>query len=154
MANTIHSGTQGIVYLSDVGTTDDQAVLNIRSFSIEETQETIDATTMDTSGVTYRKTLPTFQSWSGSVDVYWSTEETGAIDATEAMSLAKPGKTELQINFWPAGDDQYELGYVGNAIVTGRTISTSVDGMVEMSLTVQGTGEITVDNGTANDNGT
>ena len=58
-------------------------------------------------------------------------------DATEAMSLAKPAKTEVQINL-PSGDDQYELGYVGNAFITSRTISSSVDGMIEMSLSVQG----------------
>lgn len=153
ITNNIHSGTQGIVYLGD-GTTNNQAVLNIRSFSIEETQETIDATTMDTDGVTYRKTLPTFQSWSGSVDVYWTTaDDDTPANATEAMSLAKPGKTEVQINFWPSGDDQYELGYVGNAFITSRTISSSVDGMIEMSLSVQGTGALTTDNGTASDNG-
>lgn len=152
--NNIHSGTQGIVYVGD-DATQNQAVLNIRSFSIEETQETIDATTMDTSGVSYRTTKPTFQSWSGSVDVYWTTKDDDTPgNATDAMAFTKPGKTEVTINFWPTGDDQYELGYVGNAIITGRTISSSVDGMIEMSITVQGTGALTVDNGGTGVNGT
>ena len=164
MATNIHSGSEGIIY---VGST---AVASIRSFSLEETQETIDATTMSTSGVAFRTNKATFSSWSGSLDVYWTTEDT-SVDAygTEAATashveagsdplaegsstlstpatadgalfgILKPGKEEVTIHFWPAGDDAGELGYSAKGIITGRTISSSVDGMIEASITVLGT---------------
>lgn len=137
--NSIHSGSTGIVY---IGST---AVASIRSFSLEETQETIDATTMNTAGVAYRTNKPTFKSWSGSLDVYWTTKDDdttpdGQVDANVALT---PGATEVEIHFWPVGDDENELGYKGPALITGRTISSSVDGMVEASITVIGTGAVT-----------
>jgi hypothetical protein len=141
MAANIHSGSQGIVY---IGST---AVASIRSFSLEETQETIDATTMNVSGVAFRTNKATFKSWTGTVDVYWTVDETGSADATEFGASLQPGATEVTLHFWPTGDDQYELGYTGTALITSRTISSSVDGMVEATVSVIGTGPITTENG-------
>lgn len=141
--NTLHSGSTGIVY---IGST---AVASIRSFSLEETQETIDATTMNVGGVAYRTNKPTFKSWSGSIDVFWTTQDddTAPDGQVDANSLLVPGSTEVTIHFWPIGDDLHELGYQGPALITGRTISSSVDGMVEASITVIGTGPVTEQNG-------
>ena len=141
MATNIHSGSQGIVYL------DSTAVASIRSFSLEETQETIDATTMNVSGAAFRTNKATFKSWSATIDVFWSVEETGSANATETNPTLQPGSTEYTFHFWPTGDDLYELGYTGQGIVTGRTISSSVDGMVEASITVLGTGPVSTENG-------
>lgn len=163
MAQTIFSGSQGAVYVGD------HAVASIRSFSIEETQETIDATSMNTAGVSFRTSKATFKSWSGTISVYWTTNpltldgfggdaaqthiENGMSWATSNPSLDNstavsdddvfgplaPGNTEVTLHFWPSGDDKGELGYEGNCLVTGRTISSSVDGMVEAEITVTGT---------------
>ena len=167
MAQTIFSGSEGIVYVGN------KAVASIRSFSFEQTQETIDATTMNTSGVAFRTNKATFQSWSGSVDVYWTTNplsvdgygdepkqthiedgndwattnptlnNTTATSDADLFGNLQPGKDEVTLHFWPAGDatDGY-LGYKANCLITGRTISSSVDGMVEASITVLGTSPI------------
>jgi hypothetical protein len=105
---------------------------------------------MNTGGVAYRTNKPTFKSWSGSLDVYWTTKDddstpNGQEDANVTLA---PGSTEVEIHFWPIGDDQHELGYKGPALITGRTISSSVDGMVEASITVIGTGAVTSQVGT------
>lgn len=144
MAATIHSGSQGIVY---IGST---AVASIRSFSLEETQETIDATTMNTAGAAFRTNKATFSSWSATIDVFWTVEEDAdplTTNVTETNATLKPGSSEYTFHFWPAGDSTYELGYTGDGIVTGRTISSSVDGMVEASITVLGTSAIATENG-------
>ena len=171
MAN-IYSGSNGIVY---VGTT---AIASIRSFSFEETQETIDATTMNTAGVAFRTNKATFKSWSGSVDVFWTTETETAVDGfgpttgatdmekeagagtvadgssdlntpvaqPDLMGILQPGDQVVTLHFWPAGDaNDGDLGYTGECIITGRTISSSVDGMVEASITVLGTAPITTE---------
>ena len=144
MANTIHSGSNGAVY---IGST---AIASIRSFSLEETQETIDATTMNTSGVAFRTNKPTFKSWNGTVDVFWTVDDTSSVNAnsTEGGASLVPGSTEVTLHFWPDGDAQYNVGYTGNALITSRTISSSVDGMVEASVSVIGTSAISVENGT------
>lgn len=176
MANNIFSGSEGAVY---VGST---AVASIRSFSLEETQEIIDATTMNTAGVAFRTNKPTFKSWSGTVDVFWTTNNDdtddvygsgaagtsatathkehgytgslptdgdgsgtpvdGAAGDENLFGILQPGNTEVTLHFWPSGDDTGELGYQGNCLITSRTISSSVDGMVEASITVTGTAPI------------
>ena len=144
MANVIHSGSQGTVY---IGST---AIASIRSFSLEETQETIDATTMNTSGVAFRTNKPTFKSWSGTVDVFWTVDENAdplTADVTEGGASLVPGSTEVTLHFWPNGDNSHHLGYTGNALITSRTISSSVDGMIEASVSVIGTSAISTENG-------
>ena len=162
MANQIFSGSEGAVYVGDV------AVASIRSFSLEETQEIIDATTMNTAGVAFRTNKPTFKSWSGTVDVFWTTDDAnqtdnyggaaqtthieqggtapgdaaGATGDENLFGILQPGNTEVLLHFWPSGDSIGELGYQGNCLITSRTISSSVDGMVEASITVTGTAPI------------
>ena len=156
MANTIYSGSTGTIY---IGAT---AVASLRSFSIEETQEVIDATTMSVTGVAFRTNKATFKSVSGSADVFWTADEPSfpgnhddKTSSTGSGGIAdtQPGSTEVTVNFWPTGDDLYEIGYSFPALITSRTISSSVDGMVEASITFTGTGAITKVNGTTNDNG-
>lgn len=167
MANKIFSGSEGAVY---VGST---AVASIRSFSIEETQETIDATTMNTSGVAFRTNKPTFKSWSGTVDVFWTIDDAnssdnfsgdpqlthieqggptpgdaaGATGDENYFGILQPGSTEVELHFWPSGDSTGELGYQGKCLITSRSISTSVDGMIEASVTVTGTAPIRTETG-------
>lgn len=138
MANQIYTGSNGVVYSG--GT----AVASIRSFSFETTQEVIDATVMNVSGVVFRTNKPTFQSWNGSLDVYWTTDDAAGDKVESGMLL--PGPDEITIHFWPAGDGATELGYTGNALVTSRSVSSSVDGMIEVSITVTGTGPLTTEN--------
>jgi len=157
MANTIYSGSTGTIYI------DDTAVASLRSFSIEETQEVIDATTMSVTGVAFRSNKPTFKAVNGSAEVFWSAiepadgagnhDDKNITSGANAIADTQPGSTEVTVNFWPTGDDQYEIGYSFPALITSRTISSSVDGMVEASITFTGTGAITKVNGTVNDNG-
>ena len=152
MANQIYAGSEGTVYIGNV------AVASIRSFSLEETQETIDATTMNVSGVPFRTNKATFKSWSGTVDVFWTLDDTNndlieqgatydSADDSDHFGLLQPGSDEVTITFWPAGRDDYSadplvkgsLGYTASCIITSRTISSSVDGMVEATVSVLGT---------------
>ena len=112
MANTIYSGSTGTIY---IGST---AVASLRSFSIEETQEVIDATTMSVTGVAFRSNKPTFKSVSGSAEVFWTADEPTSpgnhddkTSSTGPSGIAdtQPGSTEVTVNFWPTGDDLYEI---------------------------------------------
>lgn len=123
-----HTGSEGTVR---VGATD--AVLEIRSYSVEETADTVEDTSM---GDSYRTFKTTLKGWSGSVDVFW--DET---DATGQGALV-PG-AEVAVRFYPEGTATGGTYLSGQAIVTGKTITGSFDGMVESTITVQGTGALT-----------
>lgn len=123
-----HTGSEGTVR---VGATN--AVLEIRSYSVEETADTVEDTSM---GDGYRTFKTTLKGWSGSVDVFWD-----ELDTTGQGALV-PG-SEVNVRFYPEGTTTGDIYYTGQAIVTGKTITGSFDGMVESTITVQGTGALT-----------
>lgn len=125
MAN--HKGSEGTVH---VGTT---AIAEIRSYNISETSDTVEDTTMGDSARTYKASLKTF---SGSVDCYWDESDTTGQGALSVGS-------EVTIKFYPEGSTTGDSYLYGSAIVTGKTVTASFDGMVESSITIQGTGALT-----------
>lgn len=122
-----HAGSEGTVKVGS------NAIAEIRSFSIEETADTIEDTTMGDSARTYK---PSLTSFSGSVDVFWDeTDSTGQ----GALTIG----SEVTLNLYPEGSVSGDTYLSGSAIVTSRSISSSFDGMVEMSISVQGNGALT-----------
>ena len=122
-----HAGSEGTVKVGS------NAIAEIRSFSIEETADTIEDTTMGDSARTYK---PSLTSFSGSVDVFWDeTDSTGQ----GALTIG----SEVTLNLYPEGSTTGDTYLSGSAIVTSRSISSSFDGMVEMSISVQGNGALT-----------
>ena len=121
-----HTGSEGTV---KVGV---NAIAEIRSFSIEESADTLEDTTMGDTARTYKPSLTTF---TGTVDVLWDETDTtgqGALTIGAAVTL----------NLYPEGDTSGDTYYTGAAIVTGRTINSTFDGLVEMSISVQGSGAL------------
>ena len=51
--------------------------------------------------------------------------------------------SSVTLNFAPEGSDSGDVKLTGTAIVTGKSISSSFDGLVEASITVQGNGGLT-----------
>lgn len=125
MAN--HKGSEGTVH---VGTS---AIAEVRSYSISETADTVEDTVMGDSARTYK---PSLKSFSGSVDVYWDEADTNG-------QVALAVGSEVTIKFYPEGASTGDTYLYGSAIVTGKTVNGSFDGMVEASITIQGTGALT-----------
>ena len=122
-----HAGSEGTVKSGA------NAIAEIRSFSLEESADTIEDTTMGDASRTYLTGLKTF---SGSVDVFWDETDT---DGQVSFSVG----SSVTLAVYPEGDTAGDTYYSGTAIVTGRTITSSFDGMVEASFTLQGTGALT-----------
>lgn len=122
-----HTGSEGTVKVGS------NVIAEIRSFSIEQTADTLEDTTMGDTARTYKSSLT---SYSGSLDVFW--DET---DATGQGALTIGA--EVTLAMYPEGDATGDTYLTGTAIVTGRSISSSFDGLVEMSISVQGTGALT-----------
>ena len=109
------------------------AIAEIRSFSVDETMDTIESTSM---GDTYRTFETSLKSWSGSVDIFFDDTDTTGQGALTVGS-------EVTVNFQVEGDTTGDHLLSGEAIVTGRTINSSFDGLVEASLSLQGDGALT-----------
>ena len=121
-----HTGSEGTIKIgSDV-------MGELRSFSLESTAETIEDTSMGDASRTYKVGLKTF---AGTASVFFDETDTaqGNLDAG----------AEITLNVYPEGASSGDTYYTGSAIVTGRTINSSFDGMVEMEISFQGTGALT-----------
>jgi len=122
-----HAGSEGTVKVGS------DAIAEIRSFSLEETADTLEDTTMGDTARTYKSSLTTF---TGSVDVFWDETDT---NGQGALTIG----ASVTLNVYPEGDASNDTYYTGTAIVTGVTRSSSFDGLVEASITVQGSGALT-----------
>ena len=121
-----HIGKDGVLKVGGV------TVAQLRSFSVDETGDTVEDTTMTSTFRTYK---PTLTSFTGSADVYW--------DETDAGQNAITINSEPTIGFFPEGAAGGDTYYSGDCIVTGISISASFDGMVEASITFQGKSALT-----------
>ena len=83
-----HTGSEGTV---KVGA---NTIAEIRSFSIDETGDTLEDTTMGDTARTYKSSLTSF---SGSVDVFYDETDTTGQGALTVGS-------EITINAYPEGD--------------------------------------------------
>lgn len=124
-----HTGSEGTLKV------DANTIAEIRSYSLEETADTVEDTSM---GDSYRSFKTTLKGWSGSVDVFW--DET---DTTGQGGLVVGAQVTISVFPEGASAGVSEKYYTGTAIVTGKTITGSFDGMVESTITLQGTGALT-----------
>ena len=122
-----HKGSEGTVKVGS------NAVAEIRSYSIEESADTLEDTSMGASARSYK---PSLTSFSGSLDVFWDETDTSG---QGALSIG----SEVTLNVYPEGDASGDTYYSGSAIVTGVSRTGSFDGLVEASISVQGNGALT-----------
>ena len=125
----VHVGRDGVVKIGS------NNVAEVRSFSLEETADTVDDTVMTDAFRTFKTTVKSF---SGSADVYWDETDT----AQSALTIG----SEVTLGVYPEGESGTPTYYSGNVLVTGITRTASFDGMVEASITFQGTDTLTRNN--------
>ena len=123
-----HAGSEGTV---KVGA---NAIAEIRSYTVTETADTIEDTSMGDSSRTY---LPSLKTFSGSIECFWDETDTNG-------QVALAVGSSVTLNFYPEGSSTGDKYYSGAAIVTGLTVTASFDGMVEASFTFQGTGALSL----------
>ena len=121
-----HKGSEGTVKSGA------NAIAEIRSYTITETADTLEDTTMGDSSRTYLASLKTF---SGSIECFW--DETD----TNGQLTLDPGAS-VTINIYPEGSTSGDTYYTGTVLITEKNVSASFDGMVEASFSFQGTGAL------------
>lgn len=122
-----HLGKEGTVQVGS------NAIAEIRGFSIDETIDVVEDTSMGDSSKSY---LASIKDFSGSVDVLYDETDT---NGQTALSVG----SSVTLNFAPEGTDSGDVKLTGTAIVTGKSVTSSFDGLVESTITVQGTGGLT-----------
>lgn len=121
-----HKGSEGTVKVGS------SSIAEIRSYSIEESADVLEDTSLGDSARTYLSSLTSF---SGTIDVLWDETDSSGQGALSVGS-------EVTLNFYPEGDGAGDTYYTGSAIVTGVSRSASYDGLVEASISVQGNGAL------------
>jgi hypothetical protein len=118
------------------------AVAEVRSYSIEMTSDTIEQTVMGDATRQYVKGLSTF---SGTADVYWDPAHFTGTNNIDGEIFGSVGDAGAAIAVYPEGDVGAGSDKIldGSIIVTGYTINGTFDGMIEASISFQGTGPLT-----------
>lgn len=137
------SGNNGTIAIGSV------QVAATRSFSVEMTSDTIETTVMGTDVRTYVKGLSSF---SGSADIYFDDTVFDTNESSFNPTAGLVGGSPINVKFYTAyGTDGAGTGndsvFQGSAIVTGFTVNSTFDGMVEASISFQGSGAVTYSQG-------
>jgi predicted secreted protein len=118
------------------------SVAAVRNFSVEMTADTIETTTM---GVDVRTYLTGLSAFSGSADVYFDAADFDTYETSFNPTAGLVGASGVAVKLYIAENyaSTSDYAFTGNVIVTGYTVNTSMDGMVEASISFQGTGATT-----------
>ena len=109
-------------------------VTNLKSWSVEQTTDSIESTTMGATGDA--KTFTTgLSSWTASCELLYDLS-----NAVQADIIV--GET-VDIKVWPNTVSQAE-SFAGTGVVTSTSQSGAIGDLVGSSVTVQGTGVLTV----------
>ena len=157
MARQVRTGKSGAVKIatSSLGGSYDnptegtyETIAEVRSWSVEHTMDTVEYTNMSSDGI--RKYLPTFKTWTGTVELYIPFED--ATQDNESLTEENTAVTGIVAGdtyfFQLYVDDSADANtsYDGYGIVTGVSRSVAFDGMAEMTITVQGNSDLTQSN--------
>ena len=136
----ILTGNNGVVKLDASVGGSVATIASVRTFSVEITRDTIETTTM---GVDVRTYLNGLSSWSGSADIYFDSASSGGTFNTHAVlnpTSGTVGQGTLTVELYLDGSAGK---FSGEVIITGFTVNASMDGMVEASISFQGSGACT-----------
>ena len=121
-----HKGSEGTV---KIGT---DTVAEIKDWSITESGDTLEDTTMGDTSRTFQSSLTTF---TGSLSCFWDEDDTAQGNLIIGASVA--------LNVYPEGAVNPDTFYSGTAFVTSIDRNAAFDGMVEATFGFQGTGVLT-----------
>lgn len=123
-----HTGSAGVVKVAS------NTVAEVRNWSIDQSQDTVETTKLGDTVKTFKTTL---SESNGTIDCFWDeTDTTGQ----GAMTI---GAT-VTLNLYPEGADSGDTYYTGSAIINSIGVSQSHDGLVERSFGFQISGALSI----------
>jgi hypothetical protein len=128
MANIV--GKNGVVKGGTAGS--ESVIGEVTGFSINQTADTIETSTMGSADRSYVTSLKSF---SGSVDVLHS------VTAGDNQSEFAVGSS-LQLELYPNGTTSGEKYFEGTVLCTGKDVTSTFNDMVTATFSFQGTGQL------------
>ena len=118
----------------------------VRSFSVESTRDTIETSVM---GQDFRTYVNGMSSFSGTADIYFEPSEFDGGESTFNPTAGNVGGAPINVKFYVdyAAGSGNDSVFTGTAIITGYTVNSSMDGMVEASISFQGSRDVTYSDG-------
>jgi hypothetical protein len=124
----VHKGSEGLVKIGA------NTVAEVKSYSIEESGDTVETTSLGDTARTY---LPSLTTFSGTIECHWDeTDSTGQ----GALTIG----AQVTLNLYPEGDASGDSYYSGDVIVTGVSRSAAMDDIVAATYSFQGNGALTL----------
>jgi len=121
-----HAGSEGLVKVGG------NTLAEVRSFTLDITGDVIEDTSMGDSFRSYKAGLG---SYTASVECFF--------DETDTAQNALDVGSSLTLELYPEGAASGDTYFTGTVIGTGKSVTSTFDGMVEVAFTAQGTGGIT-----------
>lgn len=121
----IQLGKEGVIKIHN------QTVAEVRSWTLNTAAELIDASTL---GDTWKVHQPTIKSWHGSLSCFW--DEADPLQS--ALFVGEP----ISLILYPGGDADHHGSFSGTAFITAKDYTGSHSGLVEATITFQGTGAL------------
>ena len=136
----ILTGNNGVIKFDATVGGSVTAIAAVRTFSIELTSDTIETSVMTTDVRTYVKGM---SSWSGSADIYFDpAASTGHLAVHTVLNPTSGAVGDSTLTFEGLLNGSGNK-FSGEVIITGFTVNSSMDGMVEASISFQGSGTCT-----------
>tara|TARA_A200000113_G_scaffold90575_1_gene81005 strand:+ start:4961 stop:5347 length:387 start_codon:yes stop_codon:yes gene_type:complete len=122
-----HHGKEGVVTVA--GT----AIGNVTGYTLDTTQDVVEATALEDSNKAFLVGRGTF---TASIDMNY--------DETSAQQSSLTQGSSLSFVFLPEGNASGDESFSGTGIVTGMSVGVTLDGVTTRTVSLQGTGGITI----------
>lgn len=123
----VHTGSAGLVKVGG------NTIAEVTAFTLETVADVIESTQLSDSAKSFEASRVSF---TATIECAWDeTDTSGQIALNEGQSVS--------LHLHPEGADAGDYYYTGNAIVTGNSVSVTMDDLIRLSISVQGTGGIT-----------
>ena len=123
----VHTGSQGLVKVGG------NTVAEVTAFTLETVADVIESTQLSDSAKSFEASRTSF---TATIEcAFDETDTNGQLALTEGQSVS--------LFLHPEGNDSGDYVLQGTAIVTGNSVSVTMDDLIRLSISVQGTGGIT-----------
>lgn len=122
-----HHGKEGVV------TAGGTAIGNATGFSVDTTHDVVEKTALGDSMKSFMVGRGTF---TASIDMNYDETDSGQTSLTQGA--------ELSFEFLPEGNSSGDEKLSGTGIVTGMTVGVTLDGVTTRTVSLQGTGGLTI----------
>ena len=122
-----HHGKEGVLH---VGGT---AIGNATGFTVDTTHDVVEDTALGNSMKTFLVGRGTF---TASIDMNF--------DETDSGQTTMVQGAELTFAFLPEGNESGDRKFSGTGIVTGMSVGVTLDGVTTRTVSLQGTGGLTI----------